>query len=124
MVQFLSLITGDTYQTLIQNNYVSVLCSLVCKDFQMIPTGLHVCQENILISPSPFREVYVGATQQHETTLNRHFQEVRLDETKKLVCPVEYAVLSEQQNNGFEVKIKKIRNIFCYSSIFSTKYLL
>ena len=84
----LSLIIGGTYQTLLQNNYVSVLFSLVCKDFQMIPTGLHVCRENILISPSPPRELYVGTTQQHQTTLNRHFQEfhkVSLNE-KKTSC--------------------------------------
>ena len=65
----------------------------------MIPTGLHLCRDNILISPGSPRKVGAGTTQQHQTTLNRHFQEfhkVRLNETKNLVRPLEYAVLSEQ----------------------------
>ena len=69
------LITGDKYQTLVQNNYLLVLFSLVCKDFHMIPTGLHVSRENILIFPNPPRDVYVDTTEQYQTTLNKHFQE-------------------------------------------------
>ena len=71
----LFLINGDKYQTLVQNNYLLVLFLLVCKDFHMIQTGLHVSRANILIFPSPPREVYVDTTKQYQTTLNRHFQE-------------------------------------------------
>ena len=47
----------------------------------------------MLISPSPPCEVYAVTTQQHQTAVNRHFQEfhkVRLNETKNLMCSVEY----------------------------------
>ena len=50
-------------------------------------------KKKILISPIPHCEVYAVTTQQHQTALNRHFQEFhksRLNETKNLMCSVEY----------------------------------
>ena len=41
----------------------------------MIPTDFQICQENIVKSPNHFCDVCVGATQQHQTTVNMHFQE-------------------------------------------------
>ena len=87
----------------------------------MIPTGLHVFREKISIFSSPPRDLYVGITQQHQTTLNRDFQEfhkVHLNKTKNLVCPVEYAVLSEQWfrgENGEKQKHFLFSIIICYN---------
>ena len=52
-----------------------------------------------LIFPSPFGEVFLGTTQQHQTKLKINFQELnkfRLNEMKNVLRALEYAVLSEK----------------------------